>query len=107
MPVENKAKTVNFVFGRKLASLRRQRDLSQSELANRVGLSRVTIANLEGGKQNVQLSQVFVLAKALDAAPAELIPSVRELEASGVTADADLFLMMVRDQLSRVHEGTR
>jgi len=59
---------VNDVFGEKLRQMRRLRNLSQTELGELVRLSRVTIANIEGGKQNVQLHQVFAFAMALDAA---------------------------------------
>lgn len=72
--VENLAAHVNLVFGQRLASARRARKVSQAELAKRVGRSRITIANLESGRQNVQLHQVFSLAAALDIPAIELIP---------------------------------
>jgi len=73
---------VNSVFGRKLRDLRRERDLSQSQLGDLLGLSRVTIANIESGKQNVQLHQIFSLASVLDIHVDRLIPSPNELEHS-------------------------
>ena len=70
---------LNGLFGSKLASLRRAKGVSQSELGKRMGLSRTTIANLERGVQNVQLHQVFTLAHALDADPNVLIPTWKEV----------------------------
>jgi transcriptional regulator with XRE-family HTH domain len=53
------------VFGRRLAIARREASLTQAELARKVGLSRASIANIEGGKQRVFLDQVFELAQAI------------------------------------------
>jgi transcriptional regulator with XRE-family HTH domain len=71
---------VNAIFGDKLATVRRARRVSQEMLGHRVNLSRTTIANLERGAQNVQLHQVFTLARALNANPYDLIPTRQELE---------------------------
>lgn len=71
---------VNAVFGMKLRLARRSRDVTQGELAARVDLSRVTIANIEGGKQNVQLHHVFLFAKALDVPIDHLLPTDHDLE---------------------------
>jgi transcriptional regulator with XRE-family HTH domain len=71
---------VNVLFGDKLSRARRARRVSQAQLGHLVDLSRTTIANLERGSQNVQLHQVFRLARALDVNPEELIPTRQELE---------------------------
>jgi transcriptional regulator with XRE-family HTH domain len=84
--VENEVKgqkfsiAVNSAFGAKLRAVRRFRDMSQGELASRVGLSRVSIATLESGKQNIQLGQVFMFAEALNVPVIELTPSLGEVE---------------------------
>lgn len=72
--------SVNAAFGAKLRRRRRSLDLSQEELAARVGLSRVTVATIESGKQNTQLQHVFLFAKALDASPEELVPTTKEVQ---------------------------
>lgn len=69
------AELVNELFGDKMASLRRARRMSQTELGKAIGLSRATVANLEGGDQNVQLHQVFSIARALDTPVSQLLPS--------------------------------
>jgi transcriptional regulator with XRE-family HTH domain len=97
--VENPFSAVNFLFGAKLSSARRARKVSQAELGERVGLSRITIAKLERGVQNVQLCQVFLIARALDMPPEDLIPSSREFDNCGVSQDA-LYLELIRSQMA-------
>jgi transcriptional regulator with XRE-family HTH domain len=71
---------VDSVFGANLRRARRSRDLSQGQLATRVGLSRVTIANMEGGKQHIQLHHVFLFAKGLDVPIDRLLPTDPDIE---------------------------
>jgi transcriptional regulator with XRE-family HTH domain len=94
--VENLADHVNSLFGHLLASARRSRRVSQAELANRVGRSRVTIANLESGKQNVQLHQVFTLAAALDIPAIELIPDSVKVRQDPQTAITEAFIQATK-----------
>lgn len=95
------AQLVNARFGERLASVRRARRVSQTELGRRIGFSRATIANLEGGHQNVQLHQVYSIAKALDAPIEELLPKPHELPDTYTPAENPdvIFLESVRRQL--------
>jgi transcriptional regulator with XRE-family HTH domain len=91
---------VNAAFGARLRRARRSKDISQEELAVLVGLSRVTVATIEAGGQNVQLQHVFRFAQALDVPIDELIPSVQEIDqrqtslrgARGYAASGEVFL---------------
>jgi transcriptional regulator with XRE-family HTH domain len=102
--VENMAAAVNVRFGRRLARVRKVRDLSQSELGSRVGVSRTTIANLESGKQNVQLHQIFALARALDTPIEELIPTRKELgpDLADLVDKDQMFVAMAKRHLSNM-----
>lgn len=102
--MENRFSSVNSLFGVKLSSIRRAKGISQAELGKWVGLSRITIAKLERGVQNVQLCQVFMIARALDIPPEELIPTSREFDNSGANKDAQIF-QLVRSQMASVIEG--
>jgi transcriptional regulator with XRE-family HTH domain len=62
------------LFGEAMAFRRRQLKLKQSELAGRVGLSRASIANIECGRQNVQLHHAYDIAAALGVQVADLLP---------------------------------
>jgi transcriptional regulator with XRE-family HTH domain len=105
---------VNVAFGAKLRRVRRLRDVSQGELASRVGLSRVTVATIEGGKQNTQLQHVFLFARALDVSIEELVPTLQEVKqhqkmdnGTGAVATSDLlFLQDARALLLQMKKGS-
>lgn len=68
-------------FGNRLRTIRRERGLSQEELAHRCGMHRNQISNLERNTSNrepkiadPQLSTVYRLAKALRVPPVYLLP---------------------------------
>jgi transcriptional regulator with XRE-family HTH domain len=96
------AQMVNALFGERLANVRRGRRISQKELGRRIERSRTTIANLEGGGQNVQLHQVFSIARALDAPIFDLLPQPNELPDSFAPAlnPDSIFIETMRRQLT-------
>ncbi len=101
--VENKvrfAQAVNKLFGEKLSYARRVRNMTQAQLASSIGISRVVIANLERGRQNVQLHQIFSLASALSLPPSELIPTLPEVSPRDSSLDA-LFVELAKAQLTK------
>jgi transcriptional regulator with XRE-family HTH domain len=116
--VENKAgmlsfsTAVNSAFGARLRTVRRSRDLSQDELAARMGLSRATVATIEGGKQNIQLNQMFLMARALDVPVDQLVPTLPEVEqrfarltaiaSNPITASGAMFLEDARALLLQI-----
>ena len=61
-------------FGRGLRSARKAANLTQEALAERVGLSRTSITNIEKGRQHVSLHILFSLAAAVVVEPVELLP---------------------------------
>lgn len=89
-------------FGRGLKAARRdgKPKLTQQQLADRVGLSRTSITNIESGRQQVALHQVYLLASALGRQPAELLPvlSAAALEA---TLPEDVLASLRDDEAGR------
>jgi transcriptional regulator with XRE-family HTH domain len=63
-------------FGRLVAERRKRQKLTQKAFAVAVGLSRASIANIERGKQAVQLHLIYKIASVLNADVRELIPAV-------------------------------
>ena len=100
---------VNAIFGERLARARKSRSLTQQKLADLIGVSRVTVANIEGAKQNVQLAQVYLMARALNIAPNELLPTAPELEhiADGAQTAEDTFKNLARLRLRELFTGAR
>ncbi|WP_083206171.1 helix-turn-helix domain-containing protein [Stappia indica] len=73
--------TIYAAFGRIVAARRRKLELTQAELAARVGMSRASIANIESGRQNVLLHHVYSLASALEFSKvADLLPTPQKSE---------------------------
>ena len=68
--------SIYIAFGRLVAARRKTLELTQAELAARVGMSRASVANIESGRQNVLLHHVYSLASALEfSKPADLLPA--------------------------------
>jgi len=59
-------------FGKQLADVRKSKNVTQNELAERVNMSVVTIAYIETGKRWVRLSTLDKIARALKVSVAEL-----------------------------------
>nr|WP_238526292.1 helix-turn-helix transcriptional regulator [Gordonia neofelifaecis] len=73
--------TYAFAFGHRLVTVRKARGLSQEELAERCGLHRNAVSNLERATSNSAsgiadplLSTVYRLARALEVPPTYLMP---------------------------------
>ena len=52
-------------FGRRIAARRIVLSITQSEVGQRLGVSRASIANIEAGRQKLYLHQLYSLARAL------------------------------------------
>lgn len=71
-------------IGRRIAAARKRLTsppLSQSQLAERVGLTRGSIANIERGYQHPPIETLFRLAQALGTEPQVLLPSLADVSA--------------------------
>ncbi|SMD42464.1 Predicted transcriptional regulator with C-terminal CBS domains [Aquiflexum balticum DSM 16537] len=60
-------------FGLRLKTLRKEKGLSQEELAERSGLNRPYISGIEQGKRNVSLEVMEKLAVAIEVGIGELV----------------------------------
>lgn len=65
--------------GQMIASWRCDRQLTQAELAKRVGINRVTVANIELGVWPCSLRLSYQLAQALEVELTDILPSVRRV----------------------------
>lgn len=78
--------SLNFqrLFGQRVKNRRRELRLTQSELADKVGMSRSALANVEIGKQRSSILHLAELARALKASPGDLLPTLGEAETQSV-----------------------
>ena len=65
-------KDIKFRFGQRLRELRRERGLSQEELAFRAGLHRTYVSSVERGQRNVALVNLEKLSRVLEIDIADL-----------------------------------
>lgn len=59
-------------FGKRLKELRIEKDLTQEQLAEKLGLSANYIGMIERGERSTSLSKLFTLSKALEIKMSEL-----------------------------------
>jgi transcriptional regulator with XRE-family HTH domain len=78
-------------FGRLIAERRKRSGMTQQAFAKALDLSRATVANIERGKQAVQLHVIIQMAAVLNIDVQELIP----------TLDQGIPTIQVKDWLKR------
>ena len=61
------------MFGLNLQRLRRERRLSQEQLAHLAGCARAYLSGAEAGRRNATLDMVEALARVLEVEPVELL----------------------------------
>lgn len=64
-------------FGDRVRGFRRDRELSQEQLAHKASINRTYIASLEAGRRNPSLDLIARLAEALDVDAADLVSGLQ------------------------------
>jgi transcriptional regulator with XRE-family HTH domain len=57
---------INVIFGKKVAKMRKQQNLSQEELAYKCGVHRTYIGSIERGEKSPTLNTIEKIAKGLN-----------------------------------------
>lgn len=86
------------LLGRKLERQRRVANLSQTQLAQRCGLARGSIANIESGNQRVTLHTLWLIAEVLGIDAQTLLPTRDEFYKN----DARTVLPQITGRLRKV-----
>jgi transcriptional regulator with XRE-family HTH domain len=68
------------LFGSHMRRLRRDRDLTQAQVAELADLHQTYVAEIETGRRNPGLVNIVYLARALDVTPGELFESFTQAE---------------------------
>lgn len=63
-------------IGARIQIIRETLDMSQDSLAKKVGYTRVSIVNIEAGRQRLPLHQIEEIAKALATTPKNLLRGI-------------------------------
>jgi transcriptional regulator with XRE-family HTH domain len=67
------------LIGERLRACRVKLDLSQAELAERVGMLRTSISNIEAGRQKLPLHVLYLICHLLETDVESVIPSMEEV----------------------------
>jgi transcriptional regulator with XRE-family HTH domain len=67
------------IIGSRISELRKFHNENQQELANKIGLKRSTISNIELGRQQVSLHLLYRICQVYNAEIYSLLPRVNEL----------------------------
>lgn len=92
--------------GEKVRSARVAAGVSQDVLAQRIGLTRSSIANLEAGRQRIALHLFVAICQALDKDVCELLPEKPEPHRSPISTDIEEKLASSPESMQKfVHEA--
>lgn len=82
----------------KMREIRKEMDLTQAEVAEKVGISRVSIANIEIGAQKPTLETIYKFAIAFKKEVPEILPSKEDvLELEGISGkDKEFILNLIK-----------
>jgi transcriptional regulator with XRE-family HTH domain len=64
------------VLGMRIKKLREKKGLTQTDVADSVGLTRVSVTNIELGRQRLMLSDVNAFADALQVTPQTMLKGI-------------------------------
>lgn len=67
----------HLTFGRTVRAYRRERHISQEELADLSGLHRTYVSGIERGERNLSLESILKLARALEVNPGAFFTNAR------------------------------
>ena len=94
---EIEKKSLGVIFGRRLAQLRRNRQMSQVQLAEELGVSRSVVAYYESSAKNPTLEAVQKVADFFEVPPEFLIiENSGEPKKSGPTSRLDLQIQRIK-----------
>lgn len=88
------------LIGDRVFQARRALELSQSEVARQVGINRVSIVNIEKGRQRAPVDLLWRIAEVLGIELAQLIPRNADFD------NADEGIQLSADDLSAIHKAT-
>jgi transcriptional regulator with XRE-family HTH domain len=89
-------------LGRRIRRVRARADLTQQDVATLAGLSRTSVANIEGGRQDPGVVGLVAIAAALEVPPASLLPDEPDSMSAGHMGRLVARNAALRDALGRL-----
>ena len=77
------------IVGERIRTVRGEQEISQAELAEKLGISRTSIVNIEAGRQRAPLHLLWKIADALDTEVVLLVPRKQELKVNEIKLDTE------------------
>lgn len=76
-------------IGAELKKIRKQKGYNQSDLAQKIGLERTSITNIETGRQKATVSVLYRICELFDIEVSDLLPKLHEVATHKVEATND------------------
>lgn len=89
-------------LGRRARSARRKAGLTQQEVADRIGLSRTSVTNIERGNQQILLHMLYRLAAALGTDPLALLPDPDQRAQADMPTEVALLPQEAQEWIRRI-----
>jgi len=77
--------------------------ISQEILADKTGLSRAAIANIERGRQQILIHVLYKIAKALNVAPGDLLPTINSPLANTAYSSHEVSYTVINELKKKVN----
>ena len=68
------------LIGQKIKYFRKEKDISQKELADKIEMSRTSLVQIENGVQKIQIDKLYQIADVLNITVSDLIPNEEEIK---------------------------
>ncbi|MYA60099.1 MAG: helix-turn-helix domain-containing protein [Chloroflexi bacterium] len=78
------------IIGSRIRTRRRQMKLTQERLSRQLGISRASLANIETGRQQILVHQIYNLATQLELDITDLLPPADSIDVSDAVSDLPL-----------------
>lgn len=92
------------IIGERIKARREELKINQSELSNKLQLSRSSVSNIEVGRHQVPLFTLFEIAKELDLNIRNLIPDFDEISAFATNNYIDFSLYLNNTNLDTIQK---
>lgn len=85
---KDKIKRLYYYIGNKIAELRKKNNITQSNLADKINISRASVVNIEKGRQHAPLHLLWTIAENLNVSIETLLPTEDDLTVKHLTIES-------------------